>query len=41
MMYLQEGDSALTWAVKRAETRLVKKLVEGGADLNLQDKVCQ
>ena len=42
MMYIQwTGDSALMVAVKRGRTGVVKELVEGGADLNLQDKVCQ
>ena len=40
-MYIQEGDSALTWAVKRGKTGVIKELVEGGTDLNLQNKVCQ
>ena len=41
MMYIQEGDSVLIKAARRGETRLFKELVEGGADLNLQNKVCQ
>ena len=40
-MYIQEGDSALMVAVKSGETEVVKELVEGGADLNLQNNVCQ
>ena len=40
MMYIQEGDSALMVAVRRSETGVVKELVEGGADLHLQNKVC-
>ena len=41
MMYIQERDSALMVAVGRGETGVVKEPVEGGADLNQQDKVCQ
>ena len=41
MMYIQEGYSALMVAAIRGETGVVKELVKGGADLNLQDKVCQ
>ena len=42
MMYIQRtGDSALMETARRDETGVVKELVEGGADLNLQDKVCQ
>ena len=41
MMYIQWGESALMVAVRWGETGVVKELVEGGADLNLQDKVCQ
>ena len=41
MMYIQEGDSALMMAARWGETGVVKELVEGGADLNLQNKVCQ
>ena len=42
MMYIQRtGDSALMVAARRGETEVVKELVEGGADLNLQNKVCQ
>ena len=40
-MYIQEGDSALMEAARWGMTGVVKELVEGGADLNLQDKVCQ
>ena len=40
-MYIQERDSALMKATKWGRTRVVKELVEGGADLNLQDEVCQ
>ena len=41
MMYIQEGYSALIVAIRWGKTAVVKELVEGGADLNLQDKVCQ
>ena len=41
MMYIQEGESALMVAAWRGETGVVKELVEGGADLNRQNKVCQ
>ena len=41
MMYIQEGESALMEAVRRDKTGVVKELVEGGADLKLQNKVCQ
>ena len=40
-MYIQWGDSALMEAAWRGMTGVVKELVEGGADLNLQDNVCQ
>ena len=41
MMYIQDGDSALMVATRRGMTGVIKKLVKGGADLNLQNKVCQ
>ena len=41
MMYIQEGESAVMVAARMGKTRVVKELVEGGADLNLQNKVCQ
>ena len=41
MMYIQRGQSVLMEAARWGETGVVKELVEGGADLNLQDKVCQ
>ena len=41
MMYIQEGYSALMKDVRWGKTGVVKELVEGGADLNLQNKVCQ
>ena len=40
-MYIQWGDSALMEAAWRGMTGVVKELVKGGADLNLQNKVCQ
>ena len=41
MMYIQRtGDSALMWAASRGETGVVIKLIKGGADLKLQNKVC-
>ena len=40
MMYIQEGNSALMMAAREGETGVVKELVEGGAHLNLQNKVC-
>ena len=40
-MYIQRGVSALMMAARRDETVVVKDLVEAGADLNLQNKVCQ
>ena len=40
-MYIQWGDSALMMAVRRGMTGVVKDLVKGGADLNLQNNVCQ
>ena len=40
-MYIQWGDSALMWAVRKGETEVVKELVKRGADLNLQNKVCE
>ena len=40
MMYIQEGDSVLMVAVRRGETGVVKDLMKGGADLNLQNIVC-
>ena len=41
MMYIQSGDSVLMWAARRGKTGVVKELVKGGADLNLQNEVCQ
>ena len=41
MMYIQRGDSALMEAAREGETGVVKELMKGGADLNLQNNVCQ
>ena len=42
MVYIQwTGDTALMMAAGEGETGVVKELVERGADLNLQDNVCQ
>ena len=41
MIYIQMAYSALMVAARRGETGVVKDLVKGGADLNLQNKVCQ
>ena len=41
MMYIQWGESVLMVAARRGESGVVKELVEGGADLYLQNKVCQ
>ena len=41
MMYIQRGFSALMEAAVKGKTGVVKELVKGGADLNLQNKVCQ
>ena len=41
MMYIKEGESVLMMAARRGEAGVVKELVKGGADLNLQNKVCQ
>ena len=38
---VQDGESALMVAARSGKTEVVKKLVEGGAYLNLQDNVCQ
>ena len=40
MMYIQEGDSALMVAARMGMTGVVKELMKGGADLNLENKVC-
>ena len=41
MMCIQSGDSALMVAATWGKTGVVKVLVKGGADLNLQNKVRQ
>ena len=41
IIYIQDGDSPLMVAVREGKTGVVKELVKGGADLNLQSKVCQ
>ena len=41
MVYVQEGDSALMMAARKGKTEVIKKLVETGADVNLQNNVCQ
>ena len=40
-MYIQRGESALMEAARRGKTGVVKELMKRGADLNLQNKVCQ
>ena len=37
----QVGDSALMWAATIGQTEIIAELVKAGADLNLQNKVCQ
>ena len=41
MMYIQRGGSALMVAARMGDTGVIKELVDGGADLNLQSNVCQ
>ena len=41
MMYIQWGDSVLMEAAKEGKTGVVNELMKGGADFNLQNKVCQ
>ena len=41
MMYIQVGDSALIEAARWGKTGVVKDLMKGGAQLNLQNNVCQ
>ena len=41
MMYIQEGDFALMEAARRGRIGVVKELMKAGADLNLQNTVCQ
>ena len=41
-MYIQwTGDTAVMVAVREGKTGVVKELMVSGANLNLQDKVCQ
>ena len=40
-MYIQDGDSALMMAVRMGKTGVIKELVEAGADMNVQNEVCQ
>ena len=37
----QEGSSALLWAAYKGQTEVIQQLVKAGANLNLQDEVCQ
>ena len=37
----QGGNSALLWAVGNGHTDVVQQLVTAGANLDLQDEVCQ
>ena len=37
----QNGWSALLWAVYNGNTEVVQQLVKAGANLDLQNKVCQ
>ena len=37
----QYGESALTLAVSRGRTEVVSLLLKAGADIHLQNKVCQ
>ena len=37
----QDGWSALYWAVLEGHTEVVQQLVKAGANLDLQNKVCQ
>ena len=45
MLYMsgitQGGYSALIWAARDGRTEVVRQLVYAGANLNLQNKVCQ
>ena len=41
MMYIQVGDSALMQAAWWGHTAVVEKLVMTGADVNMQNNVCQ
>ena len=37
----QSGDSALLWAAYKGRTEVIQELVKAGANLDLQDEVCQ
>ena len=37
----QDGWSALYWATSEGYTEIIQQLVKAGANLDLQDKVCQ
>ena len=37
----QDGRSALYWAAFKGYTEIVQQLVKAGANLDLQNKVCQ
>ena len=37
----QNGWSALLWAVYNGNTEVIQQLVKAGANLDLQDEVCQ
>ena len=37
----QDGDSGLYWAAYRGDTEVIQQLVKAGANLDLQNKVCQ
>ena len=37
----QNGDSALYWAAYWGRTEVIQQLVKAGANLDLQNKVCQ
>ena len=39
-MWTQDGDSALTMAARLGRTRVVPLLLEAGANIDLQNKVC-
>ena len=37
----QDGRFALWWAAYKGRTEVIQQLVKAGANLDLQDKVCQ
>ena len=41
MIFIQFGDTALMEAARSGKIAVVKELVDGGADVNLQNNVCQ